>query len=261
MAEVQVVAEPETNPAGQIVSLLELGVVLFLGYEIIRHESQIFNIYSEIFGSLPSKTVDTSTNNQNPGTVSPGPGQYTPPSAVSGPSGPGSTKTGTISTPSGLVTISHVTYGIYGLLPIILHLEGRIFADGSVQAYACDRVTADVTLVNNTDTDYDVTLYGYVIPANSSPDPSNAVGHFWPGNAAGIVPGTPYQGIYPGKITAKSQVVTTNVSTAPMSVPNEKFGVLWQVYISGYSSPTSQVFQPLMIYDNFQNKPSCSYGS
>lgn len=255
MAEIQNIAEPEINPIGTLVGLVTTAVLVFAGLEIIKHESNIFSVFSALnpFQNMPTSTVDTSTNNQNPGTTSEGSTQ-TSTSSTSQPSA--------VSIPQaqGLITISNVNYGVYGLLPSIAYAEGKILADDSVKIGPCDKVTADVTLVNHTENDYDVILYGYLIPAGQSETPSSSVGHFWPGNAQGILPGTKYTGIYPGKITAKSQVVTSNVSTAPLSVPNEKFGVLWQVYITGQASYTSQKFDPLRIFDNFTSTPSCKQG-
>lgn len=244
MAEVSVTAEPEINPFSTLTGIVAFGILFAILYETYTHIGVIESALSKVEHPLTVLPASNTNTNQNPGTTSNTP---SPTPATSG-------------VAQGLVTISKVEYGVYGLIPQIAAIEGKLLADDSCRVGACDKVTANVTLVNNTTTDYDVTLYGYLIPAGKGEIPANSVGHFWSGNASGIVPGTRYQGIYPGKITAKSQITTENVSTAPLSVPNEKFGVLWQVYIAGQSSYTSQRFDPLRIFDDFTSTPSCQYG-
>lgn len=246
----EVVVENPPSVFGSIITLLLVFGLAVGALELFRSEGSIKTFVEGLEGkvtsTLPPSNVKegtgSTTPNQNPGTTSQA---ATQPSSVA----------------QNVITIMATVYGVYGLLPVIAAFEGKLReSDDYVMPGPCDKVTCDVTLVNDTVNDYDVTLYGYLIPAGQPETPSSAVGHFWPNNAVGITPGQKYNGIYPGKVTAKSRLTTSNVSSGPMQIPNEKFGVLWQVYLTGESSYTSERFDKLRIdtAEHITKTPTCT---
>ncbi len=80
------------------------------------------------------------------------------------------------------------------------------------------------------------TLYGYQVPENwnQRTPPASTTGHFWPGQASGVTPNTPYSGI--SVSVPAGQTVNVEASTAPLHGMTT-LSVLWQLWLAGGTAP------------------------